>query len=124
MTSGVCYASLAIYAKRDREAEIVGLLGTPSLTGEKRGNFSYIYSTRGTIEHASVEEHLHYIQDRFSGSTEALVRLSEEGCEMRVWIYFGVAQVNHAFVLQESFIKWLSSFSADVCVDAWVETES
>lgn len=122
MTSNVCYASLAIYAKRDREAEVVSLLGdAPSLTGERRGTFSYIYSTRGAFESASIEEHLQYIQDRFLASTQALVSLSAEGCEMRIWIYFGIAEINRAFVMRDGFIKWLSLFGADVCVDAWVE---
>ncbi|WP_162435336.1 DUF4279 domain-containing protein [Pseudoxanthomonas koreensis] len=125
MSSSVCYASLAIYAKHDREAEIVDLLGSaPSLAGERRGTFSCIYSTRDVLEHASVEEHVQYLQEKFSDSTQALTRLSDEGCEIRVWIYFGVAQVNRAFVLQDGFIKWLSLFNADVCVDAWVELES
>jgi len=122
MTSNVCYASLAIYTKHDREAEIIGLLGdAPSLTGERRGTFSYIYSTRNMIENASIEEHLQCIQDRFSDLTQALVSLSDEGCEMRIWIYFGVAGINRAFVLQGGLIKWMSSFGADVCVDAWAE---
>ena len=120
MVSSICYASLAIYAKRDREEEIAGLLGdTPTLTGERRGIFSCIYSTRGVVESASIEEHLQCIKDKFSDATQALVRLSGDGCEMRIWIYFGVAETNHAFVLQDGFIRWIASFGADVCVDAW-----
>lgn len=47
MKAQVCYASLAIYFKRDIEGKVTKLLETtPTSVGEKDGNFSWIYSTR------------------------------------------------------------------------------
>lgn len=123
MTSQICYASLAIYTKSNRENEISEFLGTsPTLVGERRGTFSWIYSTKDSPGIATVEEHLQCIREKFEQATHALTRLSSEDGEIRVWIYLGLAEINHAFVLPEDFIKWLASFSADICVDTWADS--
>ncbi|MBN8793259.1 MAG: hypothetical protein J0I01_13620 [Stenotrophomonas nitritireducens] len=120
MKSQICYASLAVYAKYDRAAELLDFMGgAPTLTGERGGGFSYIYSTRGVFDSVSPEEHVEYIKDKFYGSTEFLSRLFGEGCEMRVWVFFEVSEENRAVVLDQGFIEWMSSFGADLCIDVW-----
>lgn len=122
MTSQICYASLAIYTKSNRENEISELLAvSPSLVGERRGTFSWIYSTKDSPNIASVEKHLRCIREKFEHTTHVLTRLSSEGGEIRVWIYLGLSEINHAFVLPDDFIKWLASFDADICVDTWAD---
>ena len=120
MASQVCYASLALYSKQKIEEEISAALGaTPTLVGNRRGIFSWIFSTQDVTGLETVEDHVQSIRRHFAAHTEELVRLSKSGCEVRVWIYFGIAEVNRSFVLSAELIDWLSRFEADVCVDVW-----
>lgn len=116
----VYYASLAIYAKRNMAAEIAQALNTsPSFVGEKRGNFSWICSTQGDSTCSGIEQHLQLLKRRFGGVTDELIRFANEGCEIRIWVYFGMNGINGAFVLEPEFLAWLASFSADICIDVW-----
>jgi hypothetical protein len=116
----VCYASLAIYSGQQiKEVLSQALQVSPSLVGEKRGCFSWIYSTQDDLKSERIEDHLEALRSRFACHTDQLIRFVQEGCEVRVWIYYGVGEVNGSFVLDPSLIAWLSSFSADICVDVW-----
>lgn len=116
----VVYASLAIYSPGNREGEISRALKMPaSLVGERRGTFSWIYSTKGDMRYGTVEQHLQALKDCFAGVSHELSRFAANGCDMRIWIYFETSELNTAFVLEPDFIAWLSSFGADVCVDVW-----
>ena len=120
MKSQICYASLAIYSTHKLEEKISEALRTPpSITGERAGNFSWIYSTQNALTDKGVEHHLELLRHHFGDSTQELIRLAREGCEIRLWVYFGAEEINSSFVLEAKLLAWLSSFDADVCVDVW-----
>lgn len=59
------------------------------------------------------------MKDAFEARTKEIIRLVDEGCEIRVWIYFESLDINRAFVLNDDFIGLISLFKADVYVDVW-----
>lgn len=119
--SQVFYASLAIYSSRNMVEEISeGLQIQPSTTGERAGVFSWIYSTRNSRNCKNVEQHLQLLRRKFADSTQQLVRFTGEGCEITVWVFFGVGkEINSCIALDVELLAWLSSFGADVCIDVW-----
>ncbi len=120
MNQQICYASIAIYSKHNAETEITSALGiSPSRTGERNGTFSWIYSSQGLSEGGTAEEHACLLKDVFEKKTSQLTRLSEEGAEIRIWVYFGIREINESFVLDKDFVKWISLFDADIYVDVW-----
>jgi hypothetical protein len=121
MKSNVCYASLAIYSKVDFSNDIFRELDVaPSRSGEKAGNFHWIYSTQ-EAGFRTVEKHLEQLMSWFEERTTGLKRLVDRGAEIRIWVYFGVAQINQAFVISPETIRWLAELGADVCVDVWTD---
>lgn len=119
-----CYASLAIYSGRNREEEISEALRvSPSLVGERKGIFSWIYSTQNEPHCRTIEQHLRFLKRRIGSGKQELVRFEEEGCEIRIWVYFGIEEMNGSFVLEPNFLAWLSSFGADICVDVWAKVD-
>jgi len=120
MNPPIFYTSLAIYSKQDISDEIERVLEViPTRTGEKGGTFSWIYSTQGASNCHTIEEHLQLLKSQFYKKTHELNVLSAEMSEIRVWIYFGMEDVNQAFIVSPELISWLSVFGADVCVDVW-----
>lgn len=120
MKQQVCYTSLAIYSKQDITQDVCeALQRAPSRTGERNGTYSWIYSTQNESGISTVEQHIDLLKEYLNVGTEALIRMSREGCEMRVWIYFGLTDANQAFVVPPRFLAWLASFGADICVDIW-----
>lgn len=120
MKQQICYASLAVYSKQDMVQEIgEALRQEPSRTGQRNGTYSWIYSTQDAASCSTVEQHVSLLKATLDPSTQALIRLSKNGCEIRAWIYFGLIDTNQAFVMSAEFITWLASFGADICVDAW-----
>jgi len=118
----VCYASLAIYSKRERQEEISRTLDiSPTTHRETSGVFSWIFSTKDNQSCTDLEQHLKLLRHRFDGVTEKLVRLSRDDCEMRLWIYFGAEEINSSILLEEELVAWLARFRADVYVDVWIK---
>lgn len=120
MKPQTCYASLAIYSDRECLEKVGRVLDRkPTSYREKSGVFSWVYSTKDEKYCENLEQHLSLLRCRFDDVTENLVRLSHEGFDIRLWIYFVVEDINSSVLLEEKFIAWLASFRADVYVDIW-----
>ena len=120
MKPQTCYASLAIYSDRECLEKVGRVLDRkPTSYREKSGVFSWVYSTKDEKYCENLEQHLSLLRCRFDDVTENLVRLSHEGFDIRLWIYFVVEDINRSVLLEEKFIAWLVSFRADVYVDIW-----
>ena len=120
MKPQVCYASLAIYSKRDCLEEVSRVLDiAPTTYREKSGVFSWIYSTKDEKSCKDLEQHLKLLRHRFNEATDNLVRLSHGDFEIRLWVYFGVGEINSSILLEEELIAWLALFRSDIYVDVW-----
>lgn len=118
--TGRCYVSLSIYSKSDIEKEVSReLLALPSRIGFKNGTYSWRYTTNGNGEADSVEGNLKLLKETLHEFTGKFEELSSQGLLFRLWIYFEMASVNKAFVIDDDVVRWLNSFGADIYIDIY-----
>lgn len=117
------YATLAIYSEGARDERITSLLEIePTRIGEKRGVFSWLFSTIDLIHSNKPEDHTDEIINIFSSKADALRGLVHDGIEIRLWLYVATEEPNKSFVLSPELLGFLAKFKADVCVDIWDQT--
>ncbi|MCI4569371.1 DUF4279 domain-containing protein [Lysobacter sp. CFH 32150] len=118
------YATLAIYSKHFKSDEVTALLEiSPTRVGEKGRVFSWLLSTIEVLQSNRIEDHASEILKIFDPRRESLRKLALEGCEIRLWLYFGLDQPNRAFVVSPELIEFLGSLQADICIDVWSRGE-
>lgn len=114
------YATLAIYSKHPQTDAVTAMLEIePTRVGEKRGIFSWLFSTAEINRSNRIEDHAEEILNVFGSRVEQLKELGSAGSEIRLWVYFGLSEPNQAFVLSPALVEFLSSLGADICVDVW-----